>query len=179
MKNINENTIFIRRSIRTFIKEKKVESEKIDILLRAAMQAPSACNKQPWEYLVIDDEKIIDSIAPIDKHFVLAAKAPLVIIVLGNEKTSYRSENDLAWYPQDLSASIQNILLQATELGLGSVWIGTYPDEVRINGLKKHFNMPEHITPFAVIAIGYSNDNHKFIDRYDSSKVHYNNFIRL
>lgn len=179
MKNINESTIFIRRSIRTFIKEKKVEHEKIDILLRAAMQAPSACNKQPWEYLVIDDEKVIDSIAPIDKHFVLATKAPLVIIVLGNEKTSYRSENGLAWYPQDLSASIQNILLQATELGLGSVWIGTYPDDVRINGLKKHFNMPEHITPFAVIAIGYSNDNHKFIDRYDSSKVHYNNFIRL
>lgn len=49
------------------------------------MQAPSACNKQPWEYLVLDDEKMIDSIAPIDKHYVLAARAPLVIIVLGNE----------------------------------------------------------------------------------------------
>lgn len=47
MKDINESTIFIRRSIRSFIKEKKVEPEKIEILLRAAMQAPSACNKQP------------------------------------------------------------------------------------------------------------------------------------
>ncbi len=176
MENINESTIFTRRSIRSFIKEKKVEQEKIDILLRAAQQAPSACNKQPWEFLVLNDEKIIDSIAPIDKHYVLAAKAPLVIIVLGNEKASYRGENGLAWYPQDLSASIQNILLQAAELGLGSVWIGTYPDEVRINGLKKHFNMPEHITPFAVIAIGYSEDKHKFVDRYDSSKVHYNKY---
>lgn len=176
MENINESTIFTRRSIRSFIKEKKVEQEKIDILLRAAQQAPSACNKQPWEFLVLNDEKVIDSIAPIDKHYVLAAKAPLVIIVLGNEKTSYRGENGLAWYPQDLSASIQNILLQAAELGLGSVWIGTYPDEVRINGLKKHFNMPEHITPFAVIAIGYSEDKHKFVDRYDSSKVHYNKY---
>ena len=176
MNNINESTIFIRRSIRSFIKEKKVEPEKVDILLRAAMQAPSACNKQPWEFLILDDEKIIDSIAPIDKHYVLAAKAPLVIIVLGNEKTTYRGENSLAWYPQDLSASIQNMLLQAVELGLGSVWIGTYPDEVRINGLKKHFNMPEHITPFAVIAIGYSEDKHKFVDRYDSSKIHYNKY---
>lgn len=139
MNNINESTIFIRRSIRSFIKEKKVEPEKVDILLRAAMQAPSACNKQPWEFLILDDEKVIDSIAPIDKHYVLAAKAPLVIIVLGNEKTTYRGENGLAWYPQDLSASIQNMLLQAVELGLGSVWIGTYPDEVRINGLKKTF----------------------------------------
>lgn len=52
----------------------------------------------------------------------------------------------------------------------------TYPDEVRINGLKKHFNMPEHITPFAVIAIGYSEDKHKFVDRYDSSKIHYNKY---
>lgn len=176
MENINESTIFTRRSIRSFIKEKKVEQEKIDILLRAAQQAPSACNKQPWEFLVLNDEKVIDSIAPIDKHYVLAAKAPLVIIVLGNEKTSYRGENGLAWYPQDLSASIQNILLQAAELGLGSVWIGTYPDEVRINGLKKHFNMPEYITPFAVIAIGYSEDKHKFVDRYDNSKVHYNKY---
>ncbi len=116
MKNINESTIFSRRSIRSFIKEKKVEQEKIDILLRAA------------------------------------------------------------WYPQDLSASIQNILLQAAELGLGSVWIGTYPDEKRIQGLKKHFNMPENITPFAVIAIGYSKDKHKFIDRFDSSKIHYNKY---
>lgn len=176
MENINNSTIFTRRSIRSFIKEKKVEQEKVDILLRAAQQAPSACNKQPWEFLVLDDEKIIDSIAPIDKHYVLAAKAPLVIIVLGNEKTSYRGENGLAWYPQDLSASIQNILLQAAELGLGSVWIGTYPDEKRINSLKKHFNMPEHITPFAVIAVGYSEDKHKFVDRYDSSKVHYNKY---
>lgn len=176
MKNINDSTIFTRRSIRSFIKEKKVEQEKIDILLRAAQQAPSACNKQPWEFLVLDDENIIDSIAPIDKHYVLAAKTPLVIIVLGNEKTSYRGENGLAWYPQDLSASIQNILLQAAELGLGSVWIGTYPDEKRIDGLKKHFNMPEHITPFAVIAIGYSEDKHKFVDRYDSAKVHCNKY---
>ena len=176
MKNINESTIFSRRSIRSFIKEKKVEQEKIDILLRAAMQAPSACNKQPWEFLVLDDEEIIDSIAPIDRHYVLASLAPLVIFVLGNEKTTYRSENGLAWYPQDLSASIQNILLQAAELGLGSVWIGTYPDEKRIQGLKKHFNMPENITPFAVIAIGYSKDKHKFIDRFDSSKIHYNKY---
>ena len=176
MKNINDSTIFTRRSIRSFIKEKKVEQEKIDILLRAAQQSPSACNKQPWEFLVLDDENIIDSIAPIDKHYVLAAKTPLVIIVLGNEKTSYRGENGLAWYPQDLSASIQNILLQAAELGLGSVWIGTYPDEKRIVGLKKHFNMPEHITPFAVIAIGYSEDKHKFVDRYDSAKVHCNKY---
>ena len=56
------------------------------------------------------------------------------------------------------------------------MWIGTYPDEVRINGLKKHFNMPEYITPFAVIAIGYSEDKHKFVDRYDGSKVHYNKY---
>ena len=176
MKNINESTIFIRRSIRSFIKEKKVEPEKIEILLRAAMQAPSACNKQPWEFLVLDDENVIDSIAPIDKHYVLAAKAPLVIFVLGDEKTSYKGENGKPWYPQDLSASIENMLLQAVELGLGAVWICTYPDEVRIEGVKKHFNLPDHITPFAAIAIGYSNDNCKFVDRFDASKVHYNKY---
>lgn len=76
MENIENNIIFTRRSIRSFIKEKKVESEKVELILKAAMQAPSSCNKQPWEFLVLDDENIINSIAPLDKHFALAAKAP-------------------------------------------------------------------------------------------------------
>lgn len=176
MENINKNIIFTRRSIRSFIKDKKIEEEKVTMLLRAAMQAPSACNRQPWEFLVLDDESIINSIGSIDKHFILATKAPLVIIMLANEQVSLMSADNKPWYPQDLSASIQNILLQATKLGLASLWIGTYPDEIRINGLKNHFQLPEHITPFAVIAIGYSKEKCKFIDRYNESKVHFNKY---
>lgn len=176
MENIENNIIFTRRSICSFIKEKKVESEKIELIIKAAMQAPSSCNKQPWEFLVLDDKDVINSIAPLDRHFSLAAKAPLVIIAMGNEKTSYKGENGALWYPLDVSAATQNILLQAAKLGLGGVWIGSYPDEVRIKGLQKHFNIPEHIIPFAVIAIGYSEESNKFVNRYDSTKVHYNKY---
>lgn len=176
MENFDNNILFTRRSIRSFIKEKKVESEKVELILKAAMQAPSACNKQPWEFLVLDDEKVIESIAPIDKHFALAVKAPLVIIAMGNESTSYKGDNGTLWYPLDVSAAVQNILLESVALGLGSVWIGSYPDEKRAKGLQKHFNIPEHIIPFAVIAIGYSEDNHKFIDRFVKEKVHYNKY---
>lgn len=176
MENIENNIIFTRRSIRSFIKEKKVENEKVELILKAAMQAPSACNKQPWEFLVLDDANIIESIAPIDKHYALAVKAPLVIIAMGNEKTSYKGDNGMPWFPLDVSAAVQNMLLEAASLGLGSVWIGTYPDEKRIKGLQNHFNIPEHIIPFAVIAIGYSEDSNKFVDRFVKEKVHYNKY---
>lgn len=176
MENIENNIIFTRRSIRSFIKDKKVESEKVELILKAGMQAPSACNKQPWEFLVLDDEKVIESIAPIDKHYALAVKAPLEIIAMGNESTSYKGDNGLLWYPLDVSAAIQNMLLEAASLGLGSVWIGTYPDEKRIKGLQNHFNIPEHIVPFAVIAVGYSEDKNKFVDRFVKEKVHYNKY---
>lgn len=177
MDNINNNIIFTRRSIRSFIKEKKVENEKIEILLRAAMQAPSASNKQPWEFIVVDDETILEKLSHISRHFLLPAKAPLVIIALGNRDKCYKGEyGNTLWFPLDLSASIQNILLQSVEIGLGAVWIGAYPDEHKVEGIQKIFNLPHNLTPFAMVAVGYSEESYKFVDRYDESKVHYNKY---
>ncbi len=177
MENIYKSPIFTRRSIRSFIKDKKVEKEKIEILLRAAMQSPSASNRQPWEFIILDDESIIEKLPPISRHFVLAAKAPLIIIAIGNKDTCYKGEyGNTLWFPLDLSASIQNILLQAVELDLGAVWIGTYPDEHKVEGIHKMFNLPEHLIPFALIAVGYSDTKYSFVDRYDESKVHYNKY---
>lgn len=170
------NVIFKRRSIRSFIKEKAVERGIAERLLKAGMQAPSARNKQPWEFLVLDKAEIIDSIAEIDSHFKLAAKAPLVIITLGNRKETYIGADNAEWYPLDLSAATQNILLEAVNLGLGAVWIGCYPDEKRSAGLRNHFNLPEHIVPFSVIAAGYSEEASYFKDRFNADKIHFNKY---
>lgn len=171
-----DNILFKRRSIRSFIKDKKVENEKINMILHAGMQAPSSCNKQPWEFMVIDDNKIIDELALIDRHFELAKKAPLVIIPMGNKATSYKGADGQLWYPLDVSACIENILLEVTALGLGAVWIGCYPDELRINGIKKLFNLPEHLVPFAVLAVGYSAEANYYKNRYDNNKIHFNKY---
>jgi nitroreductase len=75
-----------------------------------------------------------------------------------------------------LGACVENILLQIVEEGLGGCWMGFYPDMDRVKMLSECFEAPEGIMPFCVIALGYSEDENRFIDRSDMSKVHYNKY---
>ena len=166
------NDLFIkRRSYRKYL-PKEVEEEKIHQILEAGMLAPIANGKYYNVILKVfkgEELRILQDTLVKETGNDNTYKAPLVIAI-------YHKGENIELANLDVGAIIENMLLEAASLGLGSVWIGTYPDEVRINGLKKHFNMPEYITPFAVIAIGYSEDKHKFVDRYDNSKVHYNKY---
>lgn len=164
------NSIFTRRSIRRFT-DKPVEQEKLDKILKAGMQAPSAHNGQPWEFLVITDDEIKQAVSKMSPYAGMVAKAPVTIIVLGKTDTNMQR-----WIQQDLSACTQNILLQIAEEGLGGCWMGFYPDEDRIKACREYFDLPENIVPFSVIALGYGVDENKFVDRSDMSKVHYNKY---
>jgi nitroreductase len=167
------NTIFNRRSVRQF-KDQKVESDKIESLLRAAMQAPSAINQQPWEFLVVTNKESLVQLSKMSPYSAMVEKAPLAIIVLTN--TSIMKAPQL--WQQDAAAATENILLQAVDLDLGAVWLGVGTIKEREDYIKKMFDLPENITPFNVIAIGYStNENaNKFVDRYDEKKVHYEKY---
>lgn len=165
------NTIFTRRSIRRF-ENKPVETEKLDRIVRAGMQAPSAHNRQPWEFLVITDEETRKDMGKMTPYSGMAANAGAVIIILMNKKTG-DFENNL-FIQQDLGACTENILLQIVEEGLGGCWIGTYPNEDNVRNVKNYFNLPDYIEPFSIIALGYSPDENRFIDRYKPEKVHYN-----
>ena len=166
------NPIFYRRSIRNFT-DKDVECEKIERILRAAMQAPSAHNFKPWEFIVVESEEKKNDISKMSPHATPAGKSKVSIVVLGNIKLI---EKDDMWLQQDLGAAIQNMLLQIVEDGLGGVWLGFYPEMERVNKMKKYFNLPEHIIPFGVVAFGYSNEENKFIDRYDEAKINFENY---
>ena len=163
------NMVFTRRSIRRF-QDQPVESEKIEWLLRAAMQAPSAKNAQPWEFLVVTDEADRAAISEMSEYAHMCRYAPALIVTLGDETRS--TDHGLRW-PQDLAAATQNILLQAVEEGLGACWCGFYPDEKKVAPLKAYFGLPAHIIPFAVIALGYSDRENQFIDRYLPERIHY------
>lgn len=102
------DVIFNRRSIRRY-KDQAVEQEKIDKILRAAMQAPSAVNQQPWEFIVVRDKENLKKLAGISAYSRMVADAPLAIVVLGNEARMRLQHN----WEQDLSAATQNILLEA------------------------------------------------------------------
>lgn len=165
--------IFKRRSIRKY-KDVKVEDEKIEKLLRAAMQAPSAGNQQPWEFIVIQNKEKLLQLSNLSIYAKPLESAPLAIIVLANKDRMRFSEN----WEQDLGAATQNILLEAVELDLGSVWLGVAPGEERMNFIKEMFNLNENIKPYSVIAVGYpmEDEENKFIDRFDETRVHYENY---
>ena len=167
------NSIFKRRSVRRYT-EQKVEKEKIDRLIRAAMQAPSACNQQPWEFIVIDDKKTIESLAKFSPYARMLLEAPLAIIIL--EK--YTDLIAPSFTQQDLGACTQNLLLQAAEEKLGAVWLGISKGDEREKFIVDMFNIPQNVKPFAVVSIGYplDADANTFVDRYDAKRVHYNGY---
>ena len=161
--------IFTRRSIRKYT-DQAIDDQTIEKLLRAAMQAPSAVNQQPWEFVVLKDKTIMEKILEFHPYSTPLKTASCAIIVcMKPSKTP-----QLAPYcAQDCSAATQNILLEATHLGLGSVWMGVYPDEARLSATRALINAPEDITPFCIIALGYPAEQPTFIDRYDSQRVHF------
>ena len=164
-----DNVIFKRRSIRRF-ENKPVEPEKIERILKAGMQAPSAHNLQPWEFLVVTDTEKREAVSKMSPWAGMVAKAPVTIIVVGHQE----NKDMLKYLPQDLGACTENILLQIAEEGLGGCWMGFYPDEDRVESVRKYFSMPDDRIPFSVIALGYSSDENRFVDRSDMSRVHYN-----
>lgn len=157
-----------RRSTRTY-KDKPVEKEKIEELLKAAMQAPSAYNQQAWEFIVIENEETRQKISNMSPYAKPLENAPLAIIVLADQENMKVPE---CWQ-QDLGAATENLLLEAVELGLGGVWLAAAPFESRMGHIKDMFSLPDSIKPFAVVAIGYPAEATQYIDRYEKSKVHF------
>ncbi|NLY73298.1 MAG: nitroreductase family protein [Tissierellia bacterium] len=156
-----------RRSVRSY-QDRQVEEEKIELLLRAAMQAPSAMNQQPWEFIVVEDRAILKGLSEKLTYGKMLAEAPLAIILLANTKSL---KSPLRW-PQDMAAASENILLQATKLGLGSVWVSLYPDDEREGYVREILGVKEPLVPFNIISIGYPKEKMKFIDRFDRNKIH-------
>lgn len=163
--------IFKRHSVRRF-KDEKVSDEKIENLLKAAMQAPSACNAQPWEFVVVSNPEDKKAISEMHKFARPAANASHLIVTLGNLNESKVH----GMIEQDLGACNENILLQATHEGLGAVWLGFHPIEDRVLKLKEYLNIPDYCIPFSVICVGYPLDEGEVKLRYDRSKVHFNRF---
>ncbi|MCY6372061.1 nitroreductase family protein [Clostridium ganghwense] len=157
-----------RRSIRKYTSE-PVSDETIKELLTAGMYAPSAGNQQPWDFIVVKSKKILSKVTEVHPYSYMLKEASATIIVCGNlEKERFKD-----FWIQDCSASTQNILLAAHALGLGAVWLGVYPEADRVKGIKKIFNLPEHIIPLAIISIGYPDEKKSTPERYDETNVHY------
>jgi len=162
------NTIFNRASVRSF-DGRKVGPEEIELLMKAAMAAPSACNQQPWEFVVVTDAAILKELSTCSPYAGCIGQAPLGIAVC--MKTEGLRAPDYAQI--DASAAAENILLEAVELGLGAVWLGIAPGKERMEAVRKVIGAPETIQPFCLIACGYPDKPTAPTDRYDPARVHY------
>lgn len=164
---MTNDPVFLRTSVREF-SAKKVEEGKIERLLRAAMQAPSAVNQQPWEFYVVTEPETLQKLGKATPFSAPAARAPLAVVPM-MKKDGIR----LAQFREiDLSFACENILLEATELSLGGVVLGIAPLKTRMEDVRKILNAPENLEVFCIIALGYPLKEQKQVSRYDESRIH-------
>lgn len=161
--------IINRRSIRKY-KSEKIEEEKIQSLLRAAMYAPSAMNLQPWHFIVINSLNVINETVKSVPHAEMIKQSGAAILICGDSSI----EKNESWLIQNCSAAVQNILLAAFDLGLGSCWIAVHGMDEVVKNLKDQFKLPSEIIPIALVAIGYPEEEVKTEERFKMEKVHFN-----
>lgn len=166
--------ILTRTSVRRFA-DRKVDGALRDAILHAAMSAPSGVNRQPWEFVVVDDKALLEALAQALPYAKMAAKAPMAIIVCGNKERFLDGDDSTLW-EQDLSAASENILLAAHALGLGGVWTCLYPHPDRMEAVARILNLPAGYVPFNLIPVGYPEAEHKPMDKWHPERVHYNKF---
>jgi len=163
--------LFSRRSIRKY-KNVTLSEKDIKTLLKAAMQAPTARNKQTWQFVVVNERDKLNALMQAHPYAKMLKDAPLAIIVCGDKNL----DDSLDYLSVNGAAATQNILLAAHALGLGAVWLGVYGREDRMKDISKIFSLPEHIVPISAIAVGVPNEEKPAEDRFDDNKVHYNNW---
>jgi len=163
--------IFSRRSIRKY-SAKRIPDSDIDLILKAAMSAPSAGNSQPWHFVVVDSTEKKKEIADFHHHGKMIARCSHAIVVCA-DRTLEKYEGR---YMLDCSASTQNILLAATALGIGSVWVGLYPVEDRMNGIIKICKLPDNHLPISIVALGYPDEIKEKQDRFKIERIHKNTY---
>lgn len=162
------DAILNRKSIRKYTDE-KISDQIVEELLRAGMQAPSAGNEQPWEFVILRNRDTMKKITEFHPYSGMLRNADVAIVVCGDEaKEVYKG-----FWVQDCSAATENILLAAEDLGLGAVWLGIYPMADRVDGLKKLLNLPDSVIPLAVIPVGYPDEKRQAADRFKPDRIHF------
>jgi len=166
------DVILRRRSIRKFT-EAPVSEDSLTDLLRAGMAGPSAVNAQPWEFVVITDPEILKKF----RTTLLFAKQnyTALICVCGSRRVQKNKAGDRFWV-QDCAAASENILLAATAMGLGSVWIGVYPVTIYVRLVRDILNLPDDVTPLNLIGLGFPAEEKEARTQYEESRVHWQTY---
>ena len=138
-------------------------------ILRAGMQAPSACNQQPWEFYVVTDKEKIQKLSKVTPYTGCATGAPVVIVPV------YRTEGLVApsFAQIDMAIAQENIWLETDAQGLGGVWIGIAPMEERMEEVHKLLELPKEVSVFSLFALGYPAESRAQEDRFHPERIHF------
>jgi len=156
--------IFSRRSIRVYTGE-PVDEADIKSLLEAGMAAPSASNQKPWHFVVVTDKADLQALADAHPFGKMLANAALAIAVCGDPSISH-------WWVQDCSAATENILVAATGLGLGGVWLGSHFRPEREQAVRDALSIPDEIGVLSLLSIGHPGEEKEARTQYDPARVH-------
>lgn len=162
--------IFGRKSVRLYNDDIEVTKEQLEILLRAAMSAPSARNLQPWAFIAITNRDTLDKLANGLPYAKMLFRAKAAIVVCGVPDRSGQDSPEGYWV-QDCSAATQNILLAAEAIGLSAVWTGVYPRSERVKIVRDVLGIPESAIPLNVIPIGAPNGVEKPKDKFNADNI--------
>lgn len=163
-----DDPVLSRRSIRKYTEE-PVPELLVERLLRAAMSAPSAGDQRPWEFIVVRSRETLARIPDVHPYARMAPRASLAIVVCGDE----RVEKWPDFWVQDCSAATENILIEASLLRLGAVWLGVYPLQERVEGVRRLLGVPADRVPFSIVPVGFPAEEKPPADRWEPARVHY------
>ena len=168
----NPDTLSIihnRKSVRNFTGE-SITQKEIDILLNAAMAAPSAVNCQPWEFITVTDRKTLDNLGDALPYAKMIFKAGAAIIVCGVPAHAHMQMEEYAVIDSTLAS--QNILLAAEAIGIGAIWTAAYPYPDRMKSVRTILGIPPNVIPLNVIPLGHPTGEDKPKEKFNSRKIH-------
>ena len=163
------NGIFTRRSIRNYTDE-PISREKVEELIRYGMYAPSACNRQPWHFVLLNDRDTFKKILEFHPHTKMLEHAQWGIVVCGDDQLAHTPD----YWPVDCAAATQNILLAAHGMGFGAVWLGIYPRHERVAAMRDLLELPSHIHAFSIISLGCPDQQPVQPERFQPERIHVN-----
>ncbi len=160
-----------RKSVRNYTGE-PVTEDQIEILLKAAMAAPSAVNCQPWEFVVVTDRKILDKLGDMLPFAKMIYKAGAAIVVCCIPEKAHKKMAEYAVIDSTLAS--ENILLAAEAIGLGAIWTAAYPYPDRMEYVRSILDIPPEVIPLNVIPIGHPTGEDKPKEKFNTK----NNSLR-
>ncbi|HXK80949.1 MAG TPA: nitroreductase family protein [Bacteroidales bacterium] len=168
------NLILSRKSVRQF-SDLPINKNKLELLVKAGMAAPSARNLQPWAFVIVTERETMDFLGDALPYAKMLKQANAAIVVCGDlNKVSPISKKD--YWVQDCSAATQNILLAAEATGLGAVWTAAFPYEERMKPICECLNLPDSFLPLNIIPIGYPEGNDKPKDKWNPKNLFWEKF---